>query len=71
MGSGRLQARVPPECGEFWPLERLPELRRALTELAMEKGCTEEEAELPLPPRRRRLCRGGAKSALSAAAAPC
>ena len=47
----RLQARVPPECGEFWPLERLPELRRALTELAMEKGCAEEEAELPLPPR--------------------
>ena len=46
----RLQARVPPECGEFWPLERLPELRRSLTELAMEKGCAEEEAELPLPP---------------------
>ena len=47
----RLQARIPPECGEFWPQERLDELRRALTDLAVEKGCTKEEAELPLPPR--------------------
>ncbi len=37
----RLQGRIPLECGEFWPLERLPELRRALTELAVEKGCAE------------------------------
>ena len=48
----RLQARIPPECGEFWPQERLPELRRALVELAVERhSCSEEEAELPLPPR--------------------
>ena len=47
----RLQARVPPECGEFWPQERLEELRRTLTDIAVEKGCTREEAELPLPAR--------------------
>ena len=47
----RLHTLVPPECGEFWPLERLPDLRRALTDLAVENGCTEAEAELPMPQR--------------------
>ena len=47
-----LQARIPPECGELWPREGLPELRRALVELAVARhNCNEDEAELPLPPR--------------------
>ena len=65
----RLQAQIPPKCGEFWHVLRLDELRRALTDMAAEKGCTMEEAELPLPLRpdappygrgeRRSKCCGG------------
>ena len=34
----RLQARISPECGEFWPQDRLDELRRALTDLSSALG---------------------------------
>ena len=49
---GRVQKLLPPARGEFWPVEQLPELRRCLMAVAIDKHrCSAENWQLPLPPR--------------------
>ena len=47
-----IKEQIPPEQGEFWPRERLDLLLLAMKVLAIgEHNCSNEDWELPLPPR--------------------
>ena len=47
-----IKEQIPPEKGEFWPRERLDSLLLMMKVLAIgEHNCSNEDWELPLPPR--------------------